>query len=637
MILIFGGTTEGRRAVEVAEAAGHPYYYSTKGEGQQVAMTHGRRLAGILTAERMEALCRDEGIRLVIDAAHPFATQLHATIAAVSASVGIPVVRLERRFPPRDPRLVWCQDYADACRRIREEGVRSLLALSGVQTIAALRSCWTSPAIACWFRILRREESLEKVRAAGFPEDRIVYYEETNSLANITRETGAHFDAIITKESGESGGFREKVDEALALGWKVFVVERPALPTTFHTVTGEHGLRKAIEQYAPGFFELRTGFTTGACATAAAKAALLTLLTGDTPEEVPFTIPNGEVLTLPVESVTAGEDWAEATVVKHAGDDPDVTDGCKVVVKVAYPSNQTGVGTQDLASGSTQKPDPDCSIRFHRGEGVGILTVPGFDYPVGDPAINKGPRPMITRELTALYAGPLDVTVSVPGGEELAQRTFNPRLGIEGGISILGTSGIVSPFSHEAFVQAIRRELEIAKAVEKSKALPTAVISSGGKSERYVRSLYPTLPPQAFVHYGNAIGDTLEQARDLDITRVAMGIMTGKAVKMAEGHLNTHSHTVTMNKAFLIQVVEEATEDAALREQSRAAIHRITLARELWDELPQAVVDAFFRRIVERCQEVGSRVLKGTEDVLAGAENEFTVHLIKENGEIFES
>jgi cobalt-precorrin-5B (C1)-methyltransferase len=614
-MIIFGGTTEGRRAVEVAEEAGKPYFYSTRGGEQAVAMTHGQRLTGAMTAADMEAFCRTHAIRLLVDAAHPFASRLHATIAQVAGALGLPVVRMERRYPPRDPRLVWCQDYADVCRQADRLGLRTVLALTGVQTIARLFPLWQAAGREVWFRILPREDSLAKAQAAGFPQDHLLYYPSDELPA------GVPFQAIVTKESGETGGYIQKVDEALERGWKVLVVKRPALPATFITVTGEHGLRKQIERFVPGFFSLRSGYTTGACATAAAKAALTALLTGDVPEQMDFLIPNGECLTLPVEDVRVGEGWAEATVVKDAGDDPDVTHGCRVVVRVAFAS----------AAGLPSASNPADRIRFLRGQGVGVITLPGFDYPAGQPAINKGPRAMMVQALSSLYPGALDVTVSVPGGEEMALRTFNPRLGIEGGISILGTSGIVSPYSHEAFVQAIRRELEVALAVERAHPAdaqwPTAVISSGGKSERYVRSLYPMLPAQSFIHYGNAIGDTLQQARELGIRRVAMGIMTGKAVKLAEGHLDTHSHTVTMNRDFLWQVAAEA---GVASPEVKQVLERITLARELWESLPPQAVAAFFRRIVERCHAVALPVLAGQEKAA------LTIHLIREDGQIFD-
>ena len=160
-------------------------------------------------------------------------------------------------------------------------------------------------------------------------------------------------------------------------------------------------------------------------------------------------------------------------------------------------------------------------IHFLQGEGVGRVTLPGLGLEVGGPAINKTPRKMIIDELTALSSKGLDVTISVPGGEEIAKKTFNQKLGVVGGISIIGTSGIVSPFSSQAFIDAIHKEVEVAVAI----GTPRLVINSGAKSERIVKKLYPELPPQAFVHYGNCIGDTLKIADELNISAVTLGIM----------------------------------------------------------------------------------------------------------------
>ena len=287
--------------------------------------------------------------------------------------------------------------------------------------------------------------------------------------------------------------------------------------------------------------------------------------------------------------------YATAVVVKDAGDDPDVTNGREIVATVAF-SDEPG-------------------IHFLQGEGVGRVTLPGLGLPIGGPAINRVPREMMTRELSALYAGGLDVTISVPGGRELAQRTFNPKLGIVDGISIIGTSGIVRPFSNEAFVDAIRREVEVAVAVGAQRL----VINSGAKSEAFLKKQYPDLPAQAFVHYGNFIGETLKIAADLKVSKVTMGIMLGKAVKLAEGHLDTHSKSVVMNKAFLKEVAAEAGCSPA----AAAAIDRLTLARELWKGLPQDDADRFFPALLGRCRKV-------CETVYPAGAGELTLILIQE-------
>ena len=586
MILILGGTTEGRLAVRVADGAGSPYWYSTRGDLQQIECKHGTHITGALDEAAMTAFCREHGIRLLVDAAHPFAEELHGTVAAVAESIDLPVVRVERTYHAEDEDILWCDDYAGAVRRLESDGITRLLALTGVQTIAKLRAYWERHD--CWFRILRREESLEKAQQQGFPADRLVYYEADDEAALIAR---LQPQAILTKESGESGGFSQKLLAAKAAGIPLYVVRRPALPAGFEVVTGEHGLRKAIERLVPGFFPLRSGFTTGACATAAAKAALLALLGKAVGETVEILFPDGETLSLPVKDVVPGS----ATVVKDAGDDPDVTNGREIVATVAF-SDEPG-------------------IHFLQGEGVGRVTLPGLGLPIGGPAINRVPREMMTRELSSLYDGGLDVTISVPGGRELAQRTFNPKLGIADGISIIGTSGIVRPFSNEAFVDAIRREVEVAVAVGAQRL----VINSGAKSEAFLKKQYPDLPAQAFVHYGNFIGETLKIAADLKVRCVTMGIMLGKAVKLAEGHLDTHSRSVVMNKAFL----KEVAAGAGCSPAAAAAIDRLTLARELWKGLPPDDADRFFPALLGRCRKV-------CETVYPAGAGELTLILIQE-------
>ena len=229
------------------------------------------------------------------------------------------------------------------------------------------------------------------------------------------------------------------------------------------------------------------------------------------------------------------------------------------------------------------------SFEILGGEGVGVFTLPGFDYPPGSPAINKAPREMIRQNLAAITSDSLSITISVPEGETIAKRTFNPRLGIEGGISIIGVSGIVKPFSEEAFIDSIRKCMTIAKASGSSRV----VINSGGKSERFVKALYPNLPQQAFVEYGNYIGETLKIAHELGIREVTLGVMLGKAVKLAAGHLDTHSRKATMDKAFISEMLHEAG--------CQADLEKITLARELWQAIPPDKTEDFCRVVLQHC------------------------------------
>ena len=584
MILVFGGTTEGRKAVEVLEEAGTPYYYSTKTGEQDIALHHGIRIDGAMDAAAMTAFCQQHDIRLMVDAAHPFASQLHRTIAQVAASTGLPVIRYERLYPPRDSCFTWIDDYSQV-----PTNIHTLLATTGVQSISKLK--WLELlGVKVIYRILKRESSLLLAYEQGVTDDQLCFYED---------ELLPDAEAILLKESGVSGGFVEKVEEAKNKGMRIIVLKRPHLSFD-HTVNGPYGLRRAVEKLLPEFYPLHSGLTTGTCATAAAIAATLQLLKEEKPNEVPVLLPNGETITVPV-----GYGDGYAYCIKEAGDDPDVTNGIEIRVRPTPASSLHG-GEWLVIAG---------------GEGVGRFTLPGFDYPPGEAAINKGPREMICKNLTQLIT-PLHTgrgrgwvfTISVPDGEEIARRTFNPRLGIEGGISIIGVSGIVKPFSEEAFIDSIRKCMEVAKA----SGSPRVVINSGGKSERFVKALYPTLPQQAFVEYGNYIGETLKIAADLDIGEVTLGVMLGKAVKLAQGHLDTHSRKATMDKDFICQLLNESG--------IIIDISQITLARELWEMIPvhqqQVFADTVIRHCLSHCQPL---LPKG----------ELTILLINDEGKIY--
>lgn len=592
MILVLGGTTEGRNTVEVLEQGNGAYYYSTRGDMQSVACHHGTQISGAMTIEDMLEFCRSHNIKLLIDAAHPFATNLHSTVRSVSRELGLPVVRYERNYPTLPDEAVECADYSDACRKMEAAGVKKLLALTGVQTIGKLSDFWTKRDTV--FRILNREESLTKVREQRFDERNIVFYEPGNT-AELISETGA--DAIITKQSGESGGIAEKIEAAIAAGVRIFVVMRPKMPEGFVTVTGKHGLRKMVEKYCSGFFRLRSGFTTGACATAATKAAMQMLTTGDYDKAVAFTLPDGEILSMEVKSVEMSNGEATAVVVKDAGDDPDVTNGHELRVTV--------------------KPNSCGEIRFFGGKGVGTVTLPGTGLEIGEPAINPVPRTMMAHEIREIYSGGVDVTIEVSDGEEIALKTFNSRIGIVGGISIIGTTGIVMPFSHEAFIDAIRRQIEVAQAIGAERI----VINSGARSERIVRDRYPMLPPQAFIHYGNAIGETVKLAAEYDVKKLTIGIMLGKAVKLAEGNLDTHSHNVTLNREFLCKVALEI----GCSENAIDTIASINMARELWSSLTENDINRLLNRIIALCQKHCAKLLP---------EGEVEALLISDAGEV---
>ena len=574
MILVFGGTTEGRKAVEVLEEGGSPYYYSTKTGEQDLTLHHGQRIDGALDAEAMQTFCRENDIRLIVDAAHPFATLLHQTIAEVSDALKIPAIRYERIFPERDASLEWLDSYDQV-----PHDIKTLLATTGVQSITKLKPL-EAAGVKVYYRILNRESSIALAQKQGATMEQLCYFEDP-------KDVPVEADAILLKESGLTGGFQEKVDAAKAKGMRILVLKCPETPAAFRTVNGPYGLRRAVEKLLPEFYPLHSGLTTGTCATAAAIAATIRLLKNETPEEVPILLPDGETIHV---AVGYGEGYAYC--IKDAGDDPDVTNGLEIRASVK----------------------PTDTFEILGGEGVGTFTLPGFDYPPGSPAINKAPREMIRQNLTAITDDPLSITISVPEGEAIAKKTFNPRLGIEGGISIIGVSGIVKPFSEEAFIDSIRKCMTIAKA----SGAERVVINSGGKSERFVKALYPDLPQQAFVEYGNYIGETLKMAHELEIKEVTLGVMLGKAVKLAAGHLDTHSRKTTMDKAFISEMLVEAG--------IHIDISALTLARELWEKIPEQKIQDFASTIIRHCESYCKPLLpNGT----------LTILLISDEGQIY--
>lgn len=574
MILVFGGTTEGRKAVEVLEEAGKPYFYSTKTGEQDITLHYGIRTDGAMNRVDMQRFCVDYSIRLIVDAAHPFASTLHQTIGEVASFLHIPIVRYERIYPPRDADITWIDEYTQV-----PTDIHILLATTGVQSIEKLK--WLEDeGVKVFYRILNRESSIKLGHQQGANDNQLCFYENGNTI-------DIDADAILLKESGLSGGFTEKVEAARKKGMRIIALKRPELSTLnsqlLTIVDGPHGLRRAVEKLLPEFYPLHSGLTTGTCATAAAIASTIRLTKGETPKEVSVLLPDGETIHV---AVDYGEDYAYCT--KEAGDDPDVTNGIEVRANVQLSDHFEIVG----------------------GHGVGRITLPGFDFPPGEAAINKAPREMMRNNIKENVR----ITISVPQGEEIAKRTFNPRLGIEGGISIIGVSGIVKPFSEEAFVESIRKCMTIAQASGSERV----VINSGAKSEDFVRSLYPDLPRQAFVEYGNYIGETLKMASEMGIDKVTLGVMLGKAVKLAAGNLDTHSRKTTMDMSFIQQMLNES--------DITVDVSDITMARELWERIPPSQVKDFASVVIGHCYKYCKPLLPF---------GELTILLIDDNGKIY--
>ena len=275
---------------------------------------------------------------------------------------------------------------------------------------------------------------------------------------------------------------------------------------------------------------LRRGWTTGTCATAALRAALTGAWGGTVPDRVTVRLPRGETPEFAIAHVVRGPGWVEAGVVKDAGDDPDVTHGAQIRVRVR-------------ASGG--------GVTFRAGEGVGTVTRPGLPIGVGEPAINPVPRAMmdeVVAELAVAHdrAPDVEITVSVPGGAALAARTWNPRLGIEGGLSILGTTGIVRPFSCAAWIASIHRGVDVAVAG----GLDHVAGCTGATSERVVQALHG-LPDHAMLDMGDFAGGMLKYLRRHPVARVTVGGGIGKIAKLAQGAMDLHSDRSRVDLARL--------------------------------------------------------------------------------------
>jgi cobalt-precorrin-5B (C1)-methyltransferase len=316
--------------------------------------------------------------------------------------------------------------------------------------------------------------------------------------------------------------------------------------------------------------ELRQGFSTGTAAAAAVQGALYELLGRACPEQVAVDLPGGGSLSIPLYRHGRDDARGEAVVVKDAGDDPDVTNGAQIGARVWY---LAGPG------------EPE-GITLAGGEGVGRVTKPGLPVAVGEPAINPVPRRMIIRSLRRVWeqagTGPLrlGVEIFVPRGEELAGHTLNPRLGIVGGISILGTTGLVKPFSHQAYRATIAASLRVAQAM----GLQHIGYSTGGKSEGYLKGLLPGLPDEAFVQMGDYVSFALKVAAHMGFLKISAAAFFGKALKIAQGFGHTHASRGLADLKELGRWTLDLTGDAALA----AAVAGANTARQALEILTGA-------------------------------------------------
>ena len=333
---------------------------------------------------------------------------------------------------------------------------------------------------------------------------------------------------------------------------------------------------------------LRRGWTTGACAAAGARAAFAALLTGRFPDPVLLRLPRGRAASFPLALSELGEDHARAGILKDAGDDPDVTHGALIVAEVAR--GPAGLG-----------------IRFAAGEGVGRVTRPGLPLAVGEAAINPAPRAMIRDALreVADANGALNpdvtVTISIPGGARLAEKTMNARLGIIGGLSILGTTGIVVPYSCSSWIHAIYRGIDVARAA----GVDHIAAATGATSERAVQRLYD-LPDHALIDMGDFVGGLLKYLRTHPVARLTIAGGFAKLAKLSAGHLDLHSGRSRVDTAALGDMLAALGADGPALERARTAggAGEILAVAGVWRE-PLA------RFVAARAREVALATLSG--------------------------
>ncbi|MCR8631370.1 cobalt-precorrin-5B (C(1))-methyltransferase [Paenibacillus radicis (ex Xue et al. 2023)] len=337
---------------------------------------------------------------------------------------------------------------------------------------------------------------------------------------------------------------------------------------------------------------LRHGYTTGSCATAATQAALTALILQESQLHATIRIPIGEIVTFEIVRCEYEAERAEAEIIKDGGDDPDATHKARIISEVSWRSEP--------------------GIELDGGIGVGRVTKPGLPVPVGEAAINPVPRKMIRQATEAvLNQYGLDrgvrVVISVPDGEEIAKKTLNGRLGILGGISILGTRGTVVPFSTSAYKASVAQAIRVAVTCGCSHL----VLSTGGRTEKYGMDMYPDLSEEAFVEMGDFIGFALQQARRQGIRKVTLVGMMGKFSKVAQGVMMVHSKSAPIDFGFLAQV---ATEAGASQEQADAILGANTAAL-VGDWMQEWGYSDFFELLCTYCCDAGLREVGGGMEI----------------------
>lgn len=324
---------------------------------------------------------------------------------------------------------------------------------------------------------------------------------------------------------------------------------------------------------------LRKGWTTGTCASAAAKAATIGLLTGEVPTSIDVTLPSGDQTSFATSDVAEGQP-NRAAIIKDAGDDPDCTNGGHITAVVEWACDAADLDESDWNEpGFVAASAGPAPIELRGGDGVGTVTKPGLGLQVGGPAINSVPSRMIRQAITQVLQKhsivaaerPLVCTVSVPGGQAMSLKTSNDRLGIMGGISILGTTGIVKPFSTASWRASVAQQVDVAAA----QGADLVVVCTGSRSDTWAQADMPELDPVSFIEVGDFTGIALRRASGAGLDRLRFVGMAGKIAKLADGIMMTHFHRSKVNTEFLADIARSAgAPDAVIAGATRTTTAR---------------------------------------------------------------
>lgn len=565
-VLVFAGTTEGREIAEWLNDKRIESYVSVATEYGSTLLEDSEYihvLCGRMNNQEMEAFFMEKQIQIVVDATHPFAKVVTENIRSACAKCKVQYIRCLRSAGlsgEETDHLRIVSSIAEAVAFL--EGTEGNILISTGSKELGEYTKLTDYKERCYARVLSVKESVEKSIALGFEGKHLIAMQGPFSVdMNTAMLKSVNASYFVTKESGKTGGFYEKLEAARALNVTLVVIGRSAEEGySASEVCGKlEELTEGSNQNSQYIWKdqkkLRTGYTTGSCAAAAAKAAAHMLFTGEEIREISLLTPSGVRLYLEVQDVMKKGRAVSCAIRKDSGDDPDVTNGMLVYVKVSMnPSDDIIDGSDEetgmAAGASVERTDaqpwgiPECpNIVLKAGKGIGRITKKGLEQKIGEPAINVVPRQMICNavreELKASDLAddmPVEIVVWMPQGEEIAAKTFNPRLGIEGGISVLGTSGIVEPMSEKALTDTIYIDMKM----KKEQGYSYCYVVPGNYGVDFLRETIG-YEEEKTVKCSNYIGEVIDDAVRLGMKGILLTGHVGKLVKIAAGIMNTHS------------------------------------------------------------------------------------------------